>query len=731
MTPATRPGRVRFGVFVFDQAKRELTKSGVPVKLGSHAGRVLAALLRQPGAVVTREELQRELWPADTYVEFEAGLNSAVRKLRKALGDDADHPIYVETVPRAGYRFTAPVQAAEERDESAEVPFAPPRATRTRLPRLAAAILAIALVAVAAGTLASRFAGGRGRYDGPVRRLTLDIPSEQTLLGGAGRQVAIDPGAQWVAYIARTGKEAIIYRRALSESTARLVPGTEGAIALVISPDSRWIAFTTATAIKEVSVDGRELRELLQSPLAQDAILEWGEGGALFTSWPHRDPAEAGSAIHVLDRGSARLRRLSSRVTDWPYPEFHLPAQLLPGGETLLFGVVGSPSQRSVAALSLKDGRSRIVMNRAMGGEYVPTGHLLYHWGESLYAAPFDPQTLEAEGRGAVVLERVARRGWTGAQASFSPDGTLAYVPAPPREMRELVWVDPSGRETKIPAPPAEYVPLDISRDGNSLLIARQDTAEQWTFWLVDASGRNWTRVAEQWQNDVSALFSPDGKQVALAGSTGENSGLGLSILSVDGKPQSFVDTPYGVHPQQWSTALGGVVALVNPAPRTVVDIALVKGGAAAPRTIVGDAGYQSQAAVSPDGRWLAYVEGAPHTGAVIVRGIGDGAVARIPGLGQGPLWRPDGRALYFRRGDQVLTAPFDPASHRLGSPQVLFEGRYVRNTFWNRRYCMSPDGSRFLFARSLESREPPRRIEVVINWFSEVEKLAGRSRAR
>jgi TolB-like protein/DNA-binding winged helix-turn-helix (wHTH) protein/Flp pilus assembly protein TadD len=104
--------RVRTGLFEIDFASGELHKEGRRVPLQEQPLRVLAILLERPGEVVTREELQTRLWPAETYVSFDEGLNTAIRKLRVALGDSADNPRFLETIPRRGYRFIAPVRSA-------------------------------------------------------------------------------------------------------------------------------------------------------------------------------------------------------------------------------------------------------------------------------------------------------------------------------------------------------------------------------------------------------------------------------------------------------------------------------------------------------------------------------------------------------------------------------------------------------------------------------------------
>src|SRR5690349_16761617 len=101
---------VRFGVFEADLKAGELRKHGFRLKLAEQPFQVLAMLLERPGETITREELRDRLWPSDTFVDFDHGLNNAVMRVREALLDSSDHPRYVETIPRRGYRFVAPVE---------------------------------------------------------------------------------------------------------------------------------------------------------------------------------------------------------------------------------------------------------------------------------------------------------------------------------------------------------------------------------------------------------------------------------------------------------------------------------------------------------------------------------------------------------------------------------------------------------------------------------------------
>jgi len=102
-TPLSSGRYVRLGPFQIDQQRQEITKNGEKLKLQGKVYRVLMALLERPGEVVTREELRQRLWPAETYVNYDANVNTTVNKLRLALGDSSDKPIYIETIPRKGY----------------------------------------------------------------------------------------------------------------------------------------------------------------------------------------------------------------------------------------------------------------------------------------------------------------------------------------------------------------------------------------------------------------------------------------------------------------------------------------------------------------------------------------------------------------------------------------------------------------------------------------------------
>ena len=153
--PETQQGRViRFGTFEVDPRAGELWKKGLRVKLQDQPLQILLALLEKPGDVVTREELRSKLWPTDTFVDFDHGLNAAVKRLRDALDDSAESPRFIETLPRRGYRFISTIVADTIH---AEQHWSLPKKWVLPLAVGAPVVIALVVLAIDAGGLRSRF----------------------------------------------------------------------------------------------------------------------------------------------------------------------------------------------------------------------------------------------------------------------------------------------------------------------------------------------------------------------------------------------------------------------------------------------------------------------------------------------------------------------------------------------------------------------------------------------
>ena len=206
------PCPVRFGDFELDVRAGELRKDGARVLSAEQPLRLLEVLLEHPGVVVSREQLRQRLWPADTFVDFEHGLNAAVKRLRDALGDAAETPRFIETVPKRGYRFVAPTERRSEHGSGAR--------QRSALRPLAWAS-AGALVTL----LVTMIAGGRSRLsEAPGLLAVTSVVVEQLLLGQPGIHFAVAPGGRTVVFATSNR----LFRRDLDRLDPEPIEGTVG-----------------------------------------------------------------------------------------------------------------------------------------------------------------------------------------------------------------------------------------------------------------------------------------------------------------------------------------------------------------------------------------------------------------------------------------------------------------------------------------------------------------------
>jgi TolB-like protein/DNA-binding winged helix-turn-helix (wHTH) protein/Flp pilus assembly protein TadD len=193
-TKTSLPGRIlRFGVFQVNLGTRELRKHGVQIRLPGQPFCILSILLEKPGEVVTREEMREKLWTADVFVDFEHSLNSAMKKLRAALGDSPENPRYIETLPRQGYRFIAPVEEIAMGESAAAIPLTETVETPTEpAPHRRWPVwlgIAALLVVLAAGIVA--WSRAHARTPLPTR-LTIAVLPFENLTGDAAQEYLSD-----------------------------------------------------------------------------------------------------------------------------------------------------------------------------------------------------------------------------------------------------------------------------------------------------------------------------------------------------------------------------------------------------------------------------------------------------------------------------------------------------------------------------------------------------------
>ena len=162
--PANSSSRIiRFSTFEVNLDTGELRERGQRVKLQEQPFQVLAALLERPGELVTREELRRKLWPTDTFVDFDHSLNAAIKRLRDALGESAERPVFIETLARRGYRFICPsnMDPMPQGPPHSSLPVAPLKSVSRRHLLSLGAIVFATLLALVVGLNWERFSGPR------------------------------------------------------------------------------------------------------------------------------------------------------------------------------------------------------------------------------------------------------------------------------------------------------------------------------------------------------------------------------------------------------------------------------------------------------------------------------------------------------------------------------------------------------------------------------------------
>ena len=250
----------RFGVFELDLRAVELRKSGMKLRLQDQPYQVLLKLLEHPGEIVTREELRSTLWHGDTFVDFETGLNTAVKRLRETLGDSADSPTFIETLPRRGYKFIAPVESPVSKEIVSKPATGPAKVwadTRIRWIKISASIL-VGVVCAIAVLFSYRIVWPR--VDPPPM-----TPVPFTDYPGFEYCPAFSPDGSQIAF-SWSGDPAEkygadLYVKAIhSENLLRLTHHPSGIICANWSPDGTQLAFYrhSAARVNGVAVDSND-----------------------------------------------------------------------------------------------------------------------------------------------------------------------------------------------------------------------------------------------------------------------------------------------------------------------------------------------------------------------------------------------------------------------------------------------------------------------------------------
>jgi DNA-binding winged helix-turn-helix (wHTH) protein len=235
---------IRFGLFQIDPAAAELRKDGIRIKLQEQPFQILVRLLECPGNIVTRDDLRNALWPEGTFVDFDHSLNASINKLRDALGDSAANPRFIQTVPKRGYRFIAPVNVAPTHQDpesmmqsEADVPLKRSRSTRLVV---AASVVALICAGVGAAVVLRRTATSAP----PVVVVSL------TTMPGIELEPSFSPDGNFVVYHGRDASSttsSLFIKSLRSDNPRRLTSGEASDKSPKWSPDGRTIAFVRFT----------------------------------------------------------------------------------------------------------------------------------------------------------------------------------------------------------------------------------------------------------------------------------------------------------------------------------------------------------------------------------------------------------------------------------------------------------------------------------------------------
>ena len=712
-SPPTQP--FRFGVFEFDPESGELRKQGMKIKLQGQPLEILSLMLARPGEVITREEFQKKLWSADTFVDFEHSLNAAMKRLRAALGDPAETPRFVETLVGRGYRFIAPV----ERD-LLPAPAEPQREVIAEPSNSGRWLWSVAAAALVLGGLIGWAVKGPRTVPEHARRFQLNAPDGSQF--DPVRSLALSPDGRLLAFIATGQGKSGLWVRPLDATTARLLPGTEAAFSPFWSPDSRLIAYWASGKIWRVDASGSSAPIaicdepfMLGGDWAQDGNIVFGSG----TSGLRRVPASGGIPEPLTAPDASRGETA------------HLFPQLLPGGR-LLFMVVGKPEQAGLYAASLRNPRERIRLVATSGNGVYAADHLLWLRGSTLVAQRLDLEGLKLSGEPRAIAHPVGADAYARMLASAS-GSLLVHGQA---GGWQLTWLNRAGQaanpDHRTLGQPGGYSTFRISPDGRRVVVSRGSESGS-DLWMVEVERDAWSRFT--FLPRVGAPFwSPDGKQVMFFAGSPEN--LYRKEASGVGTEQRVTEGVNPRWPADWSRD-GRLVMYTELAPDTQGDLWILPvtpegkpeaGAKARPylRTRFNEWGARFSPEFSP--RWVAYSSDESGKFEVYVQSFPEprGKFQISAGGGTYPEWSPDGRELYYVSPDRKLMvvglqlradslAPSPPRELAVLAPGV---GQIIQP------YAVAPDGKRFLVQSPAGGSQP---LEVVVNWPALLKQGANR----
>jgi Tol biopolymer transport system component len=567
-----------------------------------------------------------------------------------------------------------------------------------------------------------------------VTRFTFTLPEGQTLPQPVWRPViALSPDGAQVVYGVNAQPNTRLYRRSMSELDVHAIQGTEGYQLVtdpVFSPDGQSVAFYAAAdrTLKRIAVTGGVA--VTMCPAEPPYGVSWGPDGIVF------------------GQGSKGIMRVSPNggtpdvlVTVSEDEEAHGP-QLLPGGHHVLFTLAtGTGLDRwdkaRVVVQSLTSGERTTLIEGGSDARYVPTGHLVYALGGSVFAIAFDVRRLATTGGPVPVVEgvlRAAGRQNGAAHFTFSSAGSLIYIPGPaPRvwQVGQLVLTDRKGAVEPLKLPPGSYGGPRASPDGRRIALEIDDGKEA-IIYAYDLSGASAMRRLTFGGNNRFPIWTADGTRVAFQSDREGDLAIFWQAADGTGTAERLTSPGRGEShaPESWSPVANLLLFSVTKGSDVSLWTFSLQDRKATPFGEV-HSSIPPGAVFSPDGRWVAYTTVDGHTTSIYVQpfpatGARYQLLAKESSFSHKATWSPDGKGLFYvpRFGGfevvSVTTQPTFAFGNAVAVPRPFDPGPPSSRTL----YDLTRDG-RFvgiIRAGQTASGSPPARsIQVVLNWFEEL----------
>jgi eukaryotic-like serine/threonine-protein kinase len=510
-----------------------------------------------------------------------------------------------------------------------------------------------------------------------------------------------------------------LWIRSLDSLESHLLPGTEGSTYPFWSPDSAFIGYFQGGKLKRVAVKGGPPQTISDAVDGRGGA--WGpDGTILFADGPasplFRVPSGGGKPTQLI-----KLSDNTDTTLGYRSPEF------LPDGKHFLYETTANNPETGGIYVGALDGSAPVrLLPDDSNATFSPNpsgqnGYLLFRREGSLMAIPFDPSRLRTAGEAFPIAEDVAIAANNRYGAfSTSPSGQLAYWSGGPSDLRELVWMDLSGKRTGALGKPALFQRMPVLSPDDKTIAISGGTTPQGDVWLVDLTLNTTTRFTFD-THSAYPTWTPDGASLIYQQRIGFTTKV-VKKLIVGGAEESLTNGLVNAVPSDVSPDGKRVVYDVG-LPKTGNDIYMLDlAGNHQSSVYLATLANERFARFSPDGKWMAYQSEESGRNEVYIQSVpvGGGKFQVSMGGGILPVWRRDGKELFYLSNQKMISVPvrINGATIEPGTPKELF-GVPGANGF-----AVSRDGQRFLVnlpAGGESAAAPP--MTVITNWQAGLKK--------